>query len=174
MNYKIELQKLNLGHSKQDFKINGNFFEEFNYSDIKNADITIKTDIEAKSTSVSLEFHIEGSLEVECDVCLDNFKLKIESTKNLFLRISDRNEGVEEQLEDENKITISKTKEFIDLEKHFFDFIVLSLPMKKTHPLNEDENRTCNPEFLLKLEEFEPNTNNIKDPRWDKLKQLFN
>lgn len=173
MSYKIELQKLSLGHSRQDFKINRNFFEEFNYSDIKNANIIVKTEIEAKTSSVSLDFTIEGTLEVECDVCLDYFNLEINSSNSIFLRINDRSEGIEEQFEDDNKINISKTKKYIDLKKHLFDFIVLSLPMKKVHPIDEFGNRTCNPEYLSKLEELEPN-NNKKDPRWDKLKQIFN
>ena len=50
--------------------------------------------------------------------------------------------------------------------------IVLSVPIKKLHP--GIKNGTLKSNILKKLEELSPKSNiKVKDPRWDKLKDLL-
>lgn len=173
MKYIFEHKKLGKGIHTQKFEINEDFFQKFDYSEISKAEIIIGANIDVKTTSISFHFKFNGFVNVQCDICLDYFNLKINSEQDLFVRFSDRSEFGEEFFEDDNKMTLNKSIEHIDLTKQFYDFIVLSLPIKKVHPLDENNQRTCNPDFLQKLEELE--TKKVtKDPRWEKLNNLLN
>ena len=169
MNFVVEFKKLGLGTFEQSFEIDDSFFEQFEFSEIMKGNITISAKIEIKSTAIAFVFLIDGFVEVQCDVCLDLFDYKIEKNTDLFVLIDD---GDNVDFDDE-KIIIPKTIDSINLAKHFYDDILLSLPIKKVHPLDELGNRTCNPEFLSKLEELETEKKIYKDPRWDKLKKLL-
>ena len=61
----------------------------------------------------------------------------------------------------------------IDIAQYIYEMLVLSLPVKKTHPGLIDG--TLKTDILDKLEELQPNkeqNNKSIDPRWDKLKGL--
>ncbi|MBN2892355.1 MAG: DUF177 domain-containing protein [Bacteroidales bacterium] len=174
MSYLFEFKKLGVGVHNQKYIINDKFFEQFENSDIQKANVVINLTADIKSSVISLLFEIKGTVEVQCDVCLENFDFKISNKTDLFIRFSERAEFGEADFEDDNKITLSKATENIDLTKHFYDFIVLSLPIKKVHPLDKKGNRTCNPDFLEKLEEYESQNTLKNDPRWDELKKLLN
>ncbi len=160
MNYLFEFKKMGIGTHKQEYVINEELFESFDYYEIKKAKLKIEAIAEIKTSSISFNFLTKGYVNVECDVCLEPFDFKIQNKNTLFVRFSERQEFGEDNFEDENKMTLSKTVDTIDLKKHFYDFILLSLPIKKVHPLDENGNKTCNPDFLAKLNEYQNTVKN--------------
>ncbi len=174
MGYRVSFKQLNLGVNRLNFLIGDDFFKKFEYTELSKGNINIECNIDYQVSSVSFNFIITGEVEVQCDICLEYFLYKIDSKEDLFIRFSDRLEGDEEFFEGDNKITLPKSQDFIDLDKHFYDFIVLSLPIKKVHPLDKNGNRTCNPEILKKLEEYKPKQKLNDDPKWDEIKKLLN
>ena len=56
------------------------------------------------------------------------------------------------------------------------EFICISLPIRQVHPEDENGNLTCNPEMLMKLDEYlveEDEDEEEIDPRWDDLNKLL-
>ncbi len=171
MEFFFEHRKYGIGEHRETYTINYEFLEE--NEDIKGAEIQIDTVASVKSNSVLFNFKIKGTINIMCDVCLDYFDYEVETEKIFHVKFSDRYEFGQENLDENNTLTLSKSTEKIELTRHFYDFIMLSLPIKRVHPLDENQQRTCNPDFLKKLDELQTQTKTI-DPRWDKLKQLLN
>ena len=79
------------------------------------------------------------------------------------------------ELSDDNEellvLPVGQTQ--INIGKYLFEMIVLSLPLKITHPGIDDG--TLKSETLERLKKFDLKNNNISktDPRWDKLKDLI-
>ncbi len=171
MKFFFEHKKYGIGEHRETYTINYDFLKA--NEDIKDAEIQIDTIATVKTNSVLFKFKIKGIINIMCDVCLDYFDYEIETEATLHVRFSDRYEFGQEDLDENNTLTLSKNVEKIELTTHLYDFIILSLPIKKVHPLDENQQRSCNPDFLRKLEELQTQTKTI-DPRWDKLKQLLN
>jgi DUF177 domain-containing protein len=81
--------------------------------------------------------------------------------------------GSDSEDEDDDIITIAANEHELDLSQYIYEYITLSLPIKRVHPEDEKGNSTCNKEVLKKLEKFlieEENKNT--DPRWNGLKNI--
>ena len=69
---------------------------------------------------------------------------------------------------------ISREAHEIVIDQYLFEFIVLSLPVKRIHPDDPDGNPACNKEMMKKLNQYLINDEQkINDPRWDDLKSII-
>lgn len=168
--YVLEHRKLGIGKYSLNFNLSKDFFDIFEYSEYENGNIEIILDVEIRLSSIIANLNISGEVEVLCDICLEKFNHKIKSDHELVFKFT--SEFLDEDSNDE-LIYVSDRDDKIDLKEIFYDYIVLSLPIKKVHPLNKKGKRTCNPEILKKLEELKKQKK-TNDPRWDKLNKLFN
>jgi uncharacterized metal-binding protein YceD (DUF177 family) len=57
-----------------------------------------------------------------------------------------------------------------DVSPFIYEFIHLSLPVRRVHPDNEQGESTCDPEVIRLLEEKQPSSE--PDPRWEALAKL--
>jgi len=80
-----------------------------------------------------------------------------------------------ENYSDDEIIYIAPKLIEFDLTQYLFESFMLSLPIKKTCGLG---NKKCNVEVLKKLENIrvveQGKIDKNNDPRWDKLKGIFN
>jgi uncharacterized metal-binding protein YceD (DUF177 family) len=95
---------------------------------------------------------IEGVVEVACDRCLDNLKINLNSLYTLYGKFG---HGTDQ--EDLDVIWIPDDKHYIDMVPVLYEYINLSLPLKKIHPDNEDGISLCNEEMISRLDEFNVN-----------------
>lgn len=168
--YVLEHRILGNGTHPMQFKLDENFFKLFEYSQYKNGNIIVDSLITINNSEIIGHFNFKGFIETQCDICLDNFNLPIDFTTDIVFKLS---ESISENNPSDEIVYIANSENKIYLEKHFYDYIILSLPIKKTHPVDKQGNRKCNPEILKKLEEYK-SSDTKKDPRWDKLKDFFN
>lgn len=167
--YIVDFKKLGEGEHKLKFRVDNTLFEEFKFDEINNCDIKILAELNVESSLISIVLKIKGSVNVQCDICSEFFDMPIKKKVNLYFRMTD------EQIEDESEVIYIPTEsETIDLKKHIFDYIVLSLPIKRVHPLDDKGNKTCNPEILKILNEHENRAKMNNIPGWGDLKNLFN
>ena len=79
--------------------------------------------------------------------------------------------------QDENDpdiIAVPADEPDLDMRQYFYEYILLSLPIRRVHPDDKDGNSTCDPEMLKKLKEHIVRNESEPDPRWDDLKKLMN
>lgn len=170
--FKIAHKGLKLGKHNFDFSINDSFFEQIDYSEIKKANVHIHIDLEKNSQMMICEIELSGTVNVECDRCLDPFDLPIQYIGNLYIKYG---ESEQEDTDDEILI-ISPEEDEIDLMHLFYEYISLSIPVRHVHLLDSEGNSLCNKEMIKYLEEYivEDEGETESDPRWDKLKELLN
>jgi len=171
--YSIPFLGLKEGKHEFEFEIGKELFEAYENKEITDADIIIKIDFEKNKNYLSLEFDIQGIIESTCDRCLDPIEIEIEDYPKLYVNFGDETSDITDI---DDTMILARSENSLELAKHFYDYICLNLPIQKYHPDNEDGSSGCDPEMLEKLEKYlagDEETDST-DPRWDKLKNLYN
>ncbi len=168
--YIIQFAGLNLGSHEYEFKITDSFFENFNFSEIKHANICVKLKLVKQSQLMVLHFEVSGTVKSICDLCANEFDFPIHGLQKLIVKIGGNDTGDK----DDDIITIGVNDHELDLSTHIYEYIVLSLPIKRVHPVDKKGNGTCDKEMLNKLDNFliKGSNEEIIDPRWDNLKKI--
>ncbi|NPA45005.1 MAG: DUF177 domain-containing protein [Chlorobi bacterium] len=171
-NYKIEFRGLREDKHNYNFKITDDFFNKFEESEIKKGEVLINVEMNLSKDIIILNISLKGKVEIQCDRCLDYFYQPISYKTKLFVEFGYENSDISDV---DNRITISEKEDKIVLDKHFYDYIHLSLPYQRFHANDKNGNSLCNIEMLDKLEELSTKKEEKEtDPRWDKLKNLYN
>jgi uncharacterized metal-binding protein YceD (DUF177 family) len=161
--FSIPVSGLSDGLHTYQFVIESNFFEYFETSPIKEAQVDVVLEFDKRSDMYIMNFDITGTVVTTCDRCLEEFGLPVEDNQTLLVKFD------EQESEDAEIIFILRGTNKLNVAKYIYEFINLAMPMAKTH---DDAGESCNPEmlkFLKNLEEEEPNSSN---PFRDALKDL--
>lgn len=168
--YKINHLRLSEGIHNFQFEIDSRFFDHFKDGEIKGGHLGVRVDLMKSANLLELTIEIEGEAIVPCDRCLDNLSLQINYHDQLFVKF-----GEEGEVQDENLIVIPDKQADIDLARHIYESIKLSLPLKRVHQPDENGHSTCNPEMEKYYDNYivESDEEDNTDPRWDELKDLL-
>lgn len=158
---------LKLGKHDFEFSIGDEFFENYEYTVIHEANIKGTLELEKKESMLIGEFEIEGTVKTTCDRCGGDLDLPIQGAYRLIFKFED------EESEDESLVAIGTEAYELDTADYFYELITVSLPSRSLHEEGE-----CDPDVIAKLEEFtgayddEEDDEDDVDPRWDALKGL--
>jgi uncharacterized protein len=171
--YIIYFSGLKEGNHDYHFDIDKSLFLEYGVDEITDAKVAIDVVLIKKSNHLAFSFEINGIVATFCDRCLSSLNLEIHDSQNLYVNFGEITSDVTDV---DDTMILARAEDKIDLAKHFYDYLVLNLPIKKIHPDDEDGNSTCDQEMLKKLEEYQSREADDEetDPRWDKLKNLLN
>lgn len=168
--YNIQFVGLAEGQHSFQYSIDNKFFEVFDFNDFNSSNIQVDVLLIKKTTLLELKFDISGSVNVDCDTSLEPFDLKINGTHKLIVKF-----GPEFNDENDEILVLPHEEYQLNVAQYIYEFIVLSVPIKKVHPKVADG--TLETEALKRLKELEIKKNtaedNTADPRWDKLKNLI-
>ncbi|WP_040497632.1 YceD family protein [Fulvivirga imtechensis] len=169
--FNIDIYKLQNGVHLYQFDIDDQFFEAFENSIIDKGKGSVKLELEKTETFIRLHFDISTSVQLECDRSLDLFDYPIHSENSLILKFGDHEEEINEEIS-----IIPRDRQRINLAQYIYEFIGLSIPMKKLHPRYKDENE--DDELIYSSDKSSEDQDNEGksdediDPRWQKLKNL--
>ncbi|MBK8875259.1 MAG: DUF177 domain-containing protein [Bacteroidetes bacterium] len=110
-----------------------------------------------------------GSLHMNCDRCLEDFDMPVDTTVVMLVKFGEPGVG-----ETDDIIVISHSDSHLNIAQHIYDYLSLQVPMRVVHPDDESGNPTCDPEFIAKLNEIKEESpeDGPVDPRWEALKKL--
>ena len=172
--YRIPFTGLKEGKHQFDFEIDQRFFNEFEYSLVKNGNLKAEMELDKQETMLILQFSIKGEIFLNCDVCLSDFPINVDISERQIVKFND-----DENLEDDTDeiIVLNKNEHEIDVSTLMYEYINLAVPY-----FNRCENpggtQWCDREVLEKLEKLSGSTNESEitdaDPRWDALKKIKN
>lgn len=165
--YVIPLQGLEEGDYVYTFEVTDTFFDEFENSEIKKGKLDAEVILSKHASVITITFNLNGSVELLCDRCLENFNYKVSSSNSLFIKF-----GLVDNDKNGDIIYISDPEQQINIAQYLYEFAHLNIPIKRIHPENEKGESLCNKEMLKKLNELSDNKTNI-DPRWEELKKLY-
>lgn len=168
--YIIQFVGLSVGEHLYEYDINDTFFENLDFSEIKQGNITVNLNLLKQSTMMVLNFNISGTVNMNCDRCTGELNLPINGDYKLIIKVG----GNDASDENDDIITIATNEHELDISQYLYEYITLSLPIRRVHPDNEKGESTCDKEMLKKLKQFltEEEIKNQMDPRWEGLKNI--
>ncbi|MFC6194916.1 DUF177 domain-containing protein [Dyadobacter subterraneus] len=175
--YNIDIYGLEDKQYDYDMESGDAFFQELEQDLIEHGQFKTHVVLTKSATMLQLHFHTEGSVELLCDRTLEPFEEPVISDDRIILKFGDRDEELTDEIE-----IINRNTNRINVAKYVFEFIALSLPVKKLHPSLRTEDDTDDEseddEVILVYssaddEETDENDSEEKiDPRWEALKKL--
>ena len=163
--YSIPVKGMALGNHHFSFEIGGEFFGGYDNSEVVGAELLAKVDIVKSSTLMSIDGVISGNVSVECDRCLDELSVPIDTELGLIVRFA---KDIDEEGDD--IMVIDPSGGELDLSQFFYDTVILSLPIQRVH-----DKGGCNPEMVKKLESLSGGSGEEeKKSPFDVLKKLKN
>ncbi|HEX8545473.1 MAG TPA: DUF177 domain-containing protein [Cytophagaceae bacterium] len=155
-----------------DYKIDSAFFNDFEDSFIHKGDLDVKMTLDKSDAHIITEFTINGNVELSCDRSSDLFDYHIESTNKLIFKYGDEFAELTDEI-----VTIPKDAQKINVAQYIYEFIGLSVPIKKIHPRFSTEDEDPTEETLLIYSTASPEAEveeDQVDPRWELLKNIKN
>lgn len=163
--YAIPFVSLAEGKHQFDYDIDDKFFENYELSEIKHASLKADIELERRTNMLTLQFSIKGSIRTECDVCLDLIDVALDTISTLYIKFGD-----DYNEESDDVLIIPRQSNEINVAQYIYEFTHLALPVKRVHPLDENDEPTCNSEMLSKLNSLK--SDNSDNSPWDVLKNL--
>lgn len=166
--YSIPFTGLKLGKHQFEYTVNDAFFNGFEYSLVKKANLVCQVELERQETMLILNFHISGTIDTNCDRCLAQYPQPVDIHEQQVARFSEEEPG-----EDEEIITLTKNDHEINIAGLIYEYINVALPFITVCD-NEGETPYCDKEMLDSLNKLTANAeqNEAADPRWDALKKI--
>jgi len=138
----ISIAKLKEGKNLFKTKLDKKFFTNHEFNEAKSFNIDAITEIYCSSLFCNIKLSLKGVINVLCDVCCDDLEIIIDSNFLDKINLSSENN------KDLSSLKITNNNE-IDLSTFIYESCLLSIPMKKTHKLNE-----CNKTNIDILDEY--------------------
>jgi uncharacterized metal-binding protein YceD (DUF177 family) len=166
--FTVKLGTITTGENSISFEIKDQFFEAFDFSDIKYGDISAVANIHKDGKNISLQLIIKGQINrLACDICTDYLSVKVFGETNMLIKTTN-----EDLVSTDEIYYIKKSENKLDLRHLIFELIVLNAPKKRRHGLDEQGKSTCNKEMIDLVNKYTQVKEKISDPRWDALKSL--
>lgn len=142
----------NPGIQEYDFEVEESFFRHFEDGEISSGRVKVTARILKSDRQIRLDLNLAGSVDLVCDRCLDDYQQVLDSNYVLYGKF-----GHAADQEDLDVFRIPENAAYIDLLPVLYEYIILSLPLKRIHPLDSEGNSLCNSEMIRRLEELNIN-----------------
>ncbi|HSZ26394.1 MAG TPA: DUF177 domain-containing protein [Cytophagaceae bacterium] len=173
--FDIEIFRLTEGRQTFDYQLKDSFFASMEDSLLEKGNLQVNVTLDKSERLILSDFKIKGTVELICDRSLEPFDYEIDSNQNLIFKFGDEFMELSEDV-----IMIPRDLQRLNIAQYIYEFIGLSIPIKKLHPqFQEDEKNDDESEVKLvfssqknKKNTNENDSNEVIDPRWNALKNL--
>jgi len=165
--YDIVFSGLKEGEHEYVFSVNDILLKSFEFYELNNVNIKVKTLFIKKSTLFEIYINGEGTCLLSCDVSNEKFSYRVDSKLNFVIRF-----GPKYNDDNDQYIIIPHGSYKFNLAKPIYEMIVLSIPQKKVHPGVLDG--SLKSKTIKILNDLSPGAKKTEsDPRWNKLKDYL-
>lgn len=181
--YDIDIFMLSNEKHEYEMEVDKEFFELFEDSFVEKGKGKVHVELDKTETMIQVVLTGKGDIELVCDRSLENFDHPFDFSEKIIFKYGEEADEIDDGL-----YIITKGTQKINLAKEIYDYIGLSIPMKKLHPrFQNEEGVETDHEIEGKLvytsidtidDENSDKHLNIKeesediDPRWNILKKL--
>ncbi len=141
-------------------KIEDAFFGLKENSLYQSGDLTVTLQCEKKDATVSIDYHIVGYINTNCERCLKPIKIDIDATNKVVLKLT----GNEELLQEENYLAVNH--QVYSTYDSIYELICLNMPVRKLCEVSQTKDQ-------CELNYQSPEVEKPTDDRWDVLKKLI-
>lgn len=164
----FEISIFNLSNKVHEYRfpIDETLFGLFEQTIAERTEGTCDVTLNRSETMMTVHFNIKAKVELICDISVKPFWHDIAVEKDIMVKFGD-----EEAELSEDVIVIHWDTQFFNVAEYIYQFLLLSIPMKRIHPDIEDEER---PDMVYSSgeQEQEESEDQAIDPRWAALKNL--
>jgi len=161
---------IGLGNQAHEFKyrLGKQFFDEFGKDLLEEGNFEATVVLDKHETFIEGVFSFTGTARLICDRSLEPFDYPLESSHKIVFKY-----GTEETEVTDEIVVIPHDKSNLNVGQYLYEFIGLSLPMKRLHPkfqeeMDDDDDETNGKIIYTSSAESEGEI----DPRWEKLKKF--
>lgn len=171
--YRLGFTGLKQGKHVFTFDLDRTFFDEFEYSLVKDGDLKVEVELDKQETMLLFSFVIVGSIRLNCDLCLSDFSKPVEIREHQIVKFSD-----DANLEDntDELIVIGYSEHEFDIAPLIYEYINLAVPFAQRCD-EPGGTKWCDKQMLEHLERLsvgaqDEEENNDVNPNWEALKKL--
>ncbi|MGB3466429.1 MAG: DUF177 domain-containing protein [Cyclobacteriaceae bacterium] len=165
--YRIDIFKLSNDTHEYDFDINSEFFDLFEFSEVKEGSGNCHATLEKTPSMITMDFDINASVELVCDRSLDTFDYPINIQEQIRFKYGEE----EADLSDDVKV-ITQSTQSINVAHYLFEMLTVVIPMKKLHPRFEESAEADDEIIYTSDKDNNDSDDDSTDPRWNALKDL--
>ncbi len=167
--YIVRVKGLGEGTHNFKFEIGKSFFNEFDVLDANDGSLEVFVDLVKKSDFLTLDITIKGTINVQCDRCLEYFDFPLEYHSGLIVKFSEK-----DTVQSDEMIILNPNDNELDLKHYIYECISLGIPCRKIHPESANGESLCKKEMLQRIHEFEVKEQGTEiKTNWEKLKSYF-
>ncbi len=152
------------------FELKDGFFERYGKEVLSEGDFNAEVTLDKRETFIEVDFKISGHAKLICDRSLEPFNHKLKIDRKVIFKYGEEPQEISDEI-----VIITRDQDTIDLGQFMYEFIVLSIPIKKLHPdlINDDEDEDdTNVKIIYSTSTEKEEKKEEVDPRWEKLKKL--
>ena len=163
-----------LGEQEFTYHLDKQFFEKMECDAVRDADLDLRLSVDRRADLYEMKFHIDGTVTVACDRCLDDLKVPVSTIYEIAVRY-----GEEYNDEADDLLIIPESDSYFDVAPIAYDTVMLALPITCVHA--DGECNAAMSEILghhlaidvagIDAEDVDESETAV-DPRWDALKKL--
>jgi uncharacterized metal-binding protein YceD (DUF177 family) len=144
--YIIQFKGLKEGVHDFNFIITKPFFLEFEHLEAQDGNLEVAVEVTKKTNLLDLIISFSGYIQVQCDRCLDYFKLPVAFEDQLLVKLAENPNDT-----DDDMVFLYPDESKLDLKHYLYEFISLSIPYRKVHPVLDNGEPGCDKEMLKQL-----------------------
>lgn len=149
------------------FSLGDEFLQQYGQGYLPGGQFSVEVVLDKHETFIEADFKIEGTTKLTCDRSLEVFDFPIHLEKRILFKYGEEDMEMTDEI-----MLINRDKSSLDLGQFIYEFIGLSIPIKKLHPKFEDEDDEGEGKMIYSSSTDETSDENEVDPIWEKLKKL--
>jgi uncharacterized metal-binding protein YceD (DUF177 family) len=165
--YEIDLKALTEDITPLEWHLDNQFFDSVDDNQVQSGSLHVSGSIRKAVGFFELLLHVEGTVQVPCDRCLDMMDQPIATDLRLIAKLGT------EYHEDDDIITVDEHDGVLKTAWFIYESIVLAVPIQHVHQPGD-----CNDAMMRVLEEHsaarssDAYASKTIDPRWSALLKL--
>lgn len=171
--FEIAFVGLKNGIHEFTYDIDDQFFAAYSSVDFNHSWLHVQLQMDKKTNFFLLKFEITGEVTVNCDRCGEPFVFPVWDEFHLVVKLVYDVSAVEED-EDPDVAYVSQHDSILNVANWVYEFALLSIPMQRLHPDDEQGMSTCDPKVLKMLEDMKMNEHKKENLIWKDLDQFRN
>ncbi len=147
--YIIPFSSYSNGEHTFEFELVDAFFGQYPEGEISQAEVQVNVELIKNDRQLEFSFMLDGWVLLPCDRCLEDYKQEISGEFELFGKFGEGSNDDELDV-----VWLEHGEHQIDLSQYLYEYVILSLPMRKVHPDLPDGKPGCDPEMLGLIEKL--------------------
>lgn len=167
--YSINIVGLSNKEHQFQFEMGNEFFRKYGTDLVSEGTFRADVALDKRETLIEVQFKIDGTAKLVCDRSLEPFDFPLEINTKIVFKYGEEFQEMTDEI-----IIIPRDTVTLELGQYMYEFISLSIPLKKLHPKFQDEADDDSEGRIVYSSgtDVEKKDDEDIDPRWNILKKL--